>query len=167
MHPSVLSNAISWNHFDIAHSLSSAYLQLHWGCLADALTVLRPAVENMIDIQYFRRWAGEFEKYKEKSEELLTWLSTARREGIFRRDPQQSLRFETAGKMCEYIVANSPNQYEERLAYQWQLLSNIADHVSLERHFYQFKVPQLLDKLHSANRYDCPHSVLPTLQRRF
>ena len=140
-HLSPFGRIIAWNHFDIAHSLSSASVQLHCGFLADALTVLRPAVEHMIDIQYFKRRPSELNRYESKLDELKVWLSETQH-GFTPRDPKWSLRFQSAGKMCEYIEADYPTDHEQRLAYQWRLLSNIADHASPERHLINLKLPE-------------------------
>ena len=58
-----LADIIVRNHVDIAHSLSSSHVLLQLGLLADAVTLLRPPVENMIDIQYLHRRPDEVDKY--------------------------------------------------------------------------------------------------------
>ncbi len=137
-----LAKIVSWNHFDIAHTLASAHVQLYCGFLVDALTVLRPAVEHMIDIQYFKRWPAELQQYQSKLDELMELLGQTQNRPI-RRDPRQSGRFINAGKMCECIRNDEPTEHEERLIYQWSLLSNIAEHVSPERHLMNLKFPDV------------------------
>ena len=58
-----LADIIVRNHVDIAHSLPSSHVLLQLGLLADAVTLLRPPVENMIDIQYLHRRPDEVDKY--------------------------------------------------------------------------------------------------------
>ena len=58
-----LADIIARNHVDIAHSLSSCHVLIQLGLLADAVTLLRPPEENMIDIQYLHRRPDEVGKY--------------------------------------------------------------------------------------------------------
>ena len=118
----------------------SSHVLLQLGLLADALTLLRPSVENMIDIQYLHRQPDKVDEYDVKLNEFVEWLAGSQHRTI-RRDPDWDLRFGSAGQMCRYIEENNPTEYEQRLGYQWRLLSNVAGHVTPERHLVNLKRP--------------------------
>lgn len=94
----------------------------------------------MIDIQYFSRWPEELRQHTAKLDQFMEWVAESQH-GFTPRDPRLGLRFQTAGKMCERIEANDPNESERRLAYQWRLLSNVVGHASPERHLINLKFP--------------------------
>ena len=121
------------NHRDIAVSLYSAQVLIGCGSLADVLTVLRPAVEFMLDVQYLKRWPRHVSSYQDKALEYDRRLEEVGR--VWQpRDPRLQLRFRSIGTIIKNLVEQddySPS--EEWLVYQWNLFSNVAEHASPDR----------------------------------
>ena len=118
------------NHLDIAHGLSSAHVLVSCGFLADALTVLRPAVEHMIDIQYLKRWPREVAQYhstfveayeRSKEEDYIPEF----------RDFARPWRFKNISTVINHLSKQTDcSELEKVLAAQWKWLSNVAEHSS-------------------------------------
>jgi hypothetical protein len=130
------SHLIVFNsHFDIAQSLSSASILLNCGLLADALTVLRPAVEHMIDLQYIRRYPDEAPHYDGKALAFLRRLLDEQAEPRM-EDFARPFRFKNITTVVNHID-KSPDvsEMEKVMITQWRWLSNVAAHSSSMRVF--------------------------------
>jgi hypothetical protein len=67
------------NQMEIRQGAYSAQVLIGCGALADALTVLPPAMENMLDIQYPKRWPRSVASFHAKAKAYDEKLATAPR----------------------------------------------------------------------------------------
>ena len=121
------------NHRDVAHGLYSAQILIRCGSLADTLTLLRPAVENMLDLQYLKRWPESMHSYYEKIDEFGEKLAKDPNPSQS-RDPRLVLRFMGIGPV-RHRIEEQPDcsASEHAMIDQWYLLSNVAEHASPDR----------------------------------
>ena len=121
------------NHFDIANGLSSAQVLISCGFLADALTVLRPAVEHLIDIRYLKRWPSEIDEYYGNT---VAFFERFLEEG-YTLDPEdlaKPFRFKNIKTVINQIgKQRDQSEAEEVMVVEWKWLSNLAQHSSAMR----------------------------------
>ena len=121
------------NHRDMAQGLYSGLILIRCGSLADALTLLRPAVENMLDLQYLKRWPESVGSYYAKVDEFDEQLAKDPNPSRS-RDPHLVLRFMGIGLVRDRINEQPDcSASEHAMIDQWYLLSNVAEHASPDR----------------------------------
>ena len=121
------------SHIDIAQSLTSAHILLKCGLLADALTVLRPAIEHMIDLQYLHRWPDEVSHYDTNAVEFLLRIMNGDTDPQW-QDFAKPFRFKNITTVVNHISKQKDiSEAEKAMIAQWQWLSNVAEHSSSMR----------------------------------
>ena len=122
---------VIFHHVSIAHFLSDAFSLLEMGSLAGSLTLLRSAVEIMIEIQYLQRLPSEMATYYEKVEKHN---KQTRMEGK-PIDRRRNLRFKKFGELMKTLRKSKDlSELEDALIAKWDLLSGLASHVTPELH---------------------------------
>ena len=133
----VTDDTIEFQHIIISHHVSLAVLLedtfslLEGGSLAGSLTLLRSAVEIMIEVQYLKRHPSEVATYYEKVEEHNKQMQIEGKP-IERRG---NLRFKTIGQLMKTLrKSGTQSEIEDALIAKWELLSGFVSHVTPELH---------------------------------
>ena len=122
---------VIFHHVSIAFFLKDAFSLLEMGSLASSLTLLRSAIEIMIEIQYLQRHPSEVATYDEKVEKHNKQTQTEGKP-IERR---RNLRFKKIGELMKTLRKSGDlSELEDALIGKWDLLSGLASHVTPELH---------------------------------
>ena len=122
---------VIFHHVSIAHFLSDAFSLLEMGSLASSLTLLRSAVEIMIEIQYLKRHPSEVETYDEKVEKHSKQMQIEGK-SIERRG---NLRFKNFNTIMKTLRKSEDlSEIEDALIGKWDLFSGLVAHVTPELH---------------------------------
>ena len=122
---------IIFHHVSIAHFLLDAFSLLEMGSLASSLTLLRSAVEIMIEVQYLKRHPSEVATYYEKVEKHNKQMQIEGKP----IDRRKNLRFKTIGQLMKTLrKSGTLSEIEDALIAKWELLSGLVSHVTPELH---------------------------------
>ena len=137
---SPLQHIVIANYREIALGLSNALTLLRTGSLADGLTLLRPALEYMLDIAYLRAWPSEVEAYERKVVEHNFAMVDGK---PVARDPTLRLRFINFKTMTKKIQTSPEcTDVDKQMVIQYNLLSNVVEHTSPERKVLSLQRPE-------------------------
>ena len=137
---STFQHIVIANYRDIALGLSNALTLLRIGSLADGLTLLRPALEYMLDIAYLRTRPCEVESYERKIAEHNATLVDGKPAA---RDPTLRLRFINFKTMTKKIQTSTEyTDVDKEMVTQYNLLSNVVEHTSPERKVLSLRRPE-------------------------
>ena len=127
------------HHVSILILLKDAFSLLEGGSLAGSLILLRPAVEVMIEIQYFKRNPSEIAAYDAEVEKHNK-QTRIERQPIERSG---SIRFKKIGKLMNALrTSEDLSELEDALIIQWELLSGLVSHVTPELHTIALTKPE-------------------------
>ena len=122
---------VIFSHVSIAIFLSDTFSLLEGGSLAGSLTLLRSAVEMMIEIQYLKRHPSEVATYNDEIEKHNQQM---KKEGK-PIERSGTLRSKTGGDLVKALKrSGNLSDFEKALIRTWVLLSGFVAHVTPELH---------------------------------
>ena len=119
------------NFREIAQGMSNAMIHLATGSLADSLTLLRPALEYMLDNAYLELYPEAVGSYHV---EVIKHNASLVEGRPIARNPKDQMRFMNASKMFRQVDVHEDASADHRkMVERWYLLSSVVEHTSPER----------------------------------